>query len=268
MPYFRPWSLSQYAILGVSQLAVAVNKLDTVDWSQQRFEDIQNQLTPFLKQTGFSDCAFVPCCGASGDNLTSLPAEDHPLRTWYNGPCLLEIIGKKTLIAVPSWRCNRLLVYLSDNFKPPDRGVDRPLRLCVSDVYKGMTAGFFVTGKVETGALQAGDKVSVMPSCETAGVKSKWLFVPFLSKCLSAPPFSGIQNYEGVEINAAYAGDQCVLSLVGIDPANISVGDVICHPENLTPTTTRFEARVVFFNLSRPVTKGSQVRASIGLWFG
>lgn len=205
--------------LGVTQLAVAVNKLDTVDWSKQRFDDIQGQLAPFLKQTGFVDCGFVPCCGVTGENLTELPPESHPLRTWYKGPSLLEMI---------------------DKFKPPDRSVDRPLRMCVSDVYKGMTAGFFIAGKVETGAVQTGDKVTVMPSCEGAAVKS-------------------IQNYEGADINAAYAGDQCVLSLVGVDPANINVGDVICHPESVTPTTTRFEARVVFFNLARPITKGSQV---------
>lgn len=130
----------------------------------------------------------------------------------------------------------------------------------MSDVYKGMTAGFFVAGKVETGAIQNGDKIMVMPSCEGASVKSKSDFKIFFNITSTKINFLGIQNYENVDIPAGFAGDQCVVALAGIDATNISIGDVICHPENLAPTTTRFEARVVFFNLSRPVTKGSQVR--------
>lgn len=57
--------------LGVSQIAVAVNKLDTVNWAKDRFDDIVSKLKPFLKQVGFkeADVTFVPCSGFTGDNL-------------------------------------------------------------------------------------------------------------------------------------------------------------------------------------------------------
>jgi elongation factor 1 alpha-like protein len=79
---------------GVCQLGVVVNKLDTVGWSQERFEEIVGKLGAFLKQAGFteSNVTFVPCSGLTGENLTSLSSEDMLLQ-WYKGPCLLNVIG-------------------------------------------------------------------------------------------------------------------------------------------------------------------------------
>lgn len=80
--------------LGVTQLAVAVNKLDTVSWSQARFEDIVQKLKVFLKQAGFreNDITFVPCSGLTGQNLVEKPTENE-LISWYRGPCLIDVIG-------------------------------------------------------------------------------------------------------------------------------------------------------------------------------
>lgn len=81
--------------LGVTQLAVVVNKLDTVSWSMERFDDIVQKLKVFLKQAGFkeNDVTFVPCSGLTGQNLITKPTENE-LLAWYDGPCLLEVIGK------------------------------------------------------------------------------------------------------------------------------------------------------------------------------
>lgn len=80
--------------LGVNQLAVAINKLDTVSWSKDRFDEIVQKLKAFLKQAGFkeSDVTFVPCSGLTGQNLVKPPTENE-LLLWYNGPCLLDVIG-------------------------------------------------------------------------------------------------------------------------------------------------------------------------------
>lgn len=85
--------------LGVTQLAVAINKLDTVSWSQDRFEEIVQKLKVFLKQAGFreSDVTFVPCSGLTGQNLVSKPTENE-LISWYNGPCLIDVIGNVYIV--------------------------------------------------------------------------------------------------------------------------------------------------------------------------
>ena len=74
-----------------------------------------------------------------------------------------------------------------DNFKLPERQVSKPLRMCVSDVFKGMGSGFSVAGVIHAGAVQPGDRLLVMPQGELLTVKGGfprhpcWLFgLPYL----------------------------------------------------------------------------------------
>lgn len=83
-------------ISGVNQLGVVINKLDTVSWSQDRFQEIVTKLGAFLKQAGFreGDIEYVPCSGLTGENLAS-PSQERALVSWYSGPCLLDVIGNE-----------------------------------------------------------------------------------------------------------------------------------------------------------------------------
>lgn len=68
------------------------------------------------------------------------------------------------------------MILPTDKFRPPDRPIiDKPFRMCVSDVFKGMGAGFFVGGTIQAGNIQAGDRVTVIPAGETASVRSNIL---------------------------------------------------------------------------------------------
>ncbi|XP_066274742.1 HBS1-like protein isoform X4 [Branchiostoma lanceolatum] len=178
--------------LGVTQLAVAVNKLDTVGWSENRYQEIVKKLGHFLKQAGFkdSDVVYIPVSGLQGENLIK-PASEPPLTTWYKGPCLLQQI---------------------DSFKSPPRPVDKPFRFCVSDVFKGMGSGFSVAGRMVAGSIQNGTRVMVMPSGETATVK-------------------GIAMHD-FPMNWACAGDHATLTITGTDIMKVSVGSVLCDFAN------------------------------------
>lgn len=81
--------------LGVSQIGVAVNKLDNEQWSQERFDEIVGKLKIFLKQAGFkdSDVSYIPCSGLTGENLVKSATEPDFVK-WYNGPTLIQVIGK------------------------------------------------------------------------------------------------------------------------------------------------------------------------------
>lgn len=86
--------------LGISQLAVVVNKLDTVDWSENRFNEIVDKLSVFLKQAGFKDnVTFVPCSGLCGENIVTKPKES--LSNWYN-------YHFKSLLNLEN--CNKMLI--------------------------------------------------------------------------------------------------------------------------------------------------------------
>jgi len=137
--------------LGVQQMIVAVNKLDNVDYSKERYEQIQDELSRFLVKAGFrsSDVFFVPCSGFSGENL--LRRQDARLTAWYDGPTLIELI---------------------DILRPPPRPVDLPLRLSISDVFKTQSMGSCVAGRIEAGTLAPGGQVLVRPGDLTANVRS------------------------------------------------------------------------------------------------
>lgn len=141
--------------LGVSQLCVAINKLDTVDWDQARFAHIKDKLRIFLtKQAGFkeTDLSFVPCSGLTGENLTKPPTSEN-LRSWYSsGPTLVEVL---------------------DTMKTPLRAMEKPFRLSISDIFRAQSgSGWSVAGRVEAGLVMKEDRLMVSPLLEVATVKS------------------------------------------------------------------------------------------------
>jgi elongation factor 1 alpha-like protein len=79
--------------LGVSQVLVAVNKLDMEDWSKERYDTIQSQVKEYLlkQQFGLKRIRFVPLSGLTGENVKA--RSDPKLITWYKGPTLLEAMN-------------------------------------------------------------------------------------------------------------------------------------------------------------------------------
>lgn len=205
--------------LGVRQLVVGVNKLDTVSWSEERFSEIVKKLGAFLKQAGFkeSDVVYIPCSGLTGENLTE-QAKEPALTSWYSGTCLLDHI---------------------DKLKPPKRSIDQSMRLCVSDVFKGMGSGVSVSGKIETGSLQIGEKIMVMPAGENGLIK--------------------VITVHDEDTRWACAGDHTTIVITGVDQMNLTIGSVICTYHDPIRASTRFQARVVIFNIEVPLTKGFPV---------
>ncbi|XP_048759825.1 HBS1-like protein isoform X1 [Ostrea edulis] len=205
--------------LGVSQLLVAVNKMDTVDWSQSRYDDIVKKLGLFLKQAGYkdSDLSYIPCSGLGGENLAKTVTEPK-LSAWYKGSTLVEQI---------------------DKFKPVERSMDKPFRLIISDVFKGMGSGFSVVGRVSSGSVQSSEKVLVQPAGDLAVVK-------------------GV-SMEDSDNTCGFAGDHVTIVLTGMDMAHVNVGSVICDPQNPIKSAIRIRARIVLFNLELPITKGYTV---------
>lgn len=83
--------------MGVQSIIVVVNKLDNVNWSLARFEEIKTQIGQFLATAPFNpkNVAFVPCSGLTGDNVTKKAKEG--LMPWYTGGSLVEELGESHL---------------------------------------------------------------------------------------------------------------------------------------------------------------------------
>ncbi|PSR73485.1 hypothetical protein PHLCEN_2v10777 [Hermanssonia centrifuga] len=140
--------------LGVGQVIVAVNKLDQVKWEQDRYEEICSLLRPFLIHSGFqpSKTTFVPVGAMAGINLAHRDnPEATPLKAWYGGPTLVDLL---------------------DKLEPPTRDIIAPLRFPISNVFKGRSSGTAVSGRVCSGLVQVGERLRILPGDESAIVRS------------------------------------------------------------------------------------------------
>lgn len=223
--------------LGVKSLIVVVNKMDMVNWSWDRFKEIKEQLEPFLKQVGFGsgDVQYVVCSGLTGDNLVDkridklLKSSSHPQmesnsEDWKSLPCLLEAI---------------------DNIKPPKRMVDQPLRVCITDVYKGMSSGVFLGGKVLSGKLESKQKLVLLPPGESCEIKS-------------------VNTEANIGCDRAFAGDIVTTVASGVDLNKYYRGCVLSDPVIPCKVSNRFQARIVMFqNANIVLIKGTPIEVHI-----
>jgi len=193
--------------MGVQRLIVAVNKMDTVGWKQGRFEEISGQLTAFLTSASFSakSVTFVPCAGLSGDNVTK-HVED-PRAAWYTGKTLVEAL---------------------ESVEPAKRLLDKPLRLTISDVFRGgITNPISISGRIDAGTVQIGDTLLAMPSNETATIKAI--------------------EVDHEPVDWAVAGQIPTLHLVNIDPVHLRLGDIACSPNNPIKLISSFRCKILAF---------------------
>ncbi|KAF4891967.1 HBS1-like protein [Colletotrichum viniferum] len=137
--------------LGVQRVIVAVNKLDMVGWSKDRFDEISEQVTGFMKGNGFQlkNVTFVPISGLNGDNLVTRP-EDEAL-SWYTGPTLIEAL---------------------EDSEPMTRALQKPFRMSISEIFRSQQSQLTVAGRIESGTVQNGESLIVQPSGEPASIRS------------------------------------------------------------------------------------------------
>merc|ERR1712011_22444 len=138
--------------LGVKQMIVAVNKMDSTEppYSQARFEEIQKEVSGFIKKVGYNPetVAFVPISGWHGDNMLE-PSEN---MGWFKG---WEKKGTTKADKDKKFSGTTILQAL-DHIAPPERPTEKPLRLPLQDVYKIGGIGTVPVGRVETGIIKPG----------------------------------------------------------------------------------------------------------------
>lgn len=172
--------------LGVSQMVVAVNKMDdaSVNWGEERYNEIKNEVGRMLKMVGFKveKIPFVPTSGWTGDNLVKKSEK----MAWYKGPTLIDAL---------------------DMFEVPPKSMNKPLRVPVQDIYTITGVGTVPVGRVETGVLKEGDQVIFMPSNKKGEVKSLEMHHTRIPK---AEPGDNIGfNVRGIARADVRRGDVC-----------------------------------------------------------
>ncbi|EFA80528.1 Hsp70 subfamily B suppressor 1 [Heterostelium album PN500] len=204
--------------LGIMQLIVAINKMDLVDWSEERYNYITETLKQFLVSAKFNEknLYFMPISGFKGDNLIEKIAD--PRCSWYTGNTLVQQI---------------------DSFSVGERLINKPFRMGVNDIYKTNSKGsVLVGGKIEAGVLGVGDKLLISPGNELCTVKA-------------------IRRAHN-DSDWAVGGDNIDLSLAIDVTNILRLGSILSDPEKPIQVSKRFLAQIVTFTLPLPITNGYQ----------
>jgi bifunctional enzyme CysN/CysC len=135
-------------LLGIRNIVLAVNKMDLVDYSQDRFDQIVKDYSDFAKKIGLADFLAIPLSGLRGDNMVS----KSPKMPWYDGPSLLQ--------------------HLEEAPVNNSRMIDRPLRMPVQWVNRPNLDFRGFAGQIGAGVVRRGDAIRVLPSGKTTTVKS------------------------------------------------------------------------------------------------
>jgi elongation factor 1-alpha len=194
--------------LGVKQMIVVLNKMDdkSVNWAQARYDEIKKEVASYIKKIGYNPdkVNFVPISGWHGDNMLEKSAN----LSWYKGPTLLEAL---------------------DEISPPERPVNKPLRIPLQDVYKIGGIGTVPVGRVETGVLKPNQVVTFAPAAVTTEVKS-------------------IEMHH-TQLPEAIPGDNVGFNVKNVSVKDIRRGNVCGDSKNDPPAETAdFVAQVIVLN--------------------
>jgi sulfate adenylyltransferase subunit 1 len=206
------------AMLGIPHLVIAINKMDLVDWKEERFQEIRDEIEDFLpKLDVFRDVKFIPISALNGDNVVD--ASKHT--PWYPGPTLLAHL--ETVHIASDWNLNA--------FRFPVQWVNRPNNPTDQALhdFRGLS------GQIASGIIRKGQQVAVLPGCIKTTIKDIW-------------------TYEG-SLNEAFCPQSVTICLE--HDIDISRGDMIVGLEQLPGMGSDLHARICWMSI-RPLQAGKK----------
>jgi bifunctional enzyme CysN/CysC/sulfate adenylyltransferase subunit 1 len=196
------------SLLRIPHLVVAINKMDLVDWSEERFLEIKDQFEEFLPRLDIKDVKFIPVSALQGDNIVTLSAHT----PWYPGPTLLGHL--ETVHIASDWNLS--------NFRFPVQWVNRPNNPTDHTLhdFRGLS------GQIAGGIVRVGQKVMILPSGFSSTIKQIWTL-------------DGLQE-------EAFSPQSVTLVLE--HDLDISRGDVIVDAEDLPGSSSDLHAKICWMN--------------------
>ena len=203
--------------MGVSQVAVNINKMDTVGYKEDVYNKVKADVSTLLKQAGYKPegITFLAISGQMGDNV----AKKSTNMPWYKGPTVLEQI---------------------DLFKEPEKPTNLPLRMPLQDVYEITGIGTVPVGKIETGIMKVGQKVIALPGRSGKGVEGEVRSIEM--------------HHE--QMTEASAGDNVGINVRGLGKKDIARGDVVCDAAKPATIADEFVAQVAVISHPTVIAKG------------
>ena len=211
--------------LGVSQLIVAINKLELFNWKKERYDEIVQELSKFLiEELGFDEkrIKYIPVSGLTGDNLIKPISSKNA--NWYKGPTLEELI---------------------DNLEPPQRAIDAPVRFIINDISKNITGGqgLNLYGKLESGIISINTEYIILPSGNKEKIKSITL------------------NKKNVQYIIPGQQAELILNVNKSSKEELLVepGNVLSSEKYQIPCIKKFKAHIKTYELKTPISLGQKM---------
>jgi elongation factor 1-alpha len=203
--------------MGVEQLAVNINQMDTVNYDEAKFNKVKADVLALLKGVGYKaeKVTFLAISAFKGDNIVKKSSN----MPWYKGPTLREQL---------------------DLFEIPKKPIELPLRMPIQDVYEITGIGTVPVGKIETGKMFPNQKVIILPGRSGKGITGE-------VKSVEA-------HHE--QLPEAIAGDNVGVSIRGVGKKDIARGDVICDAAKPATMVQEFTAQIAVINHPTVIAKG------------
>ena len=203
--------------MGVKNLAVAINKMDAVNYDEAKYNKVKEDVSKLLKGVGINPekTTFIACAGLKGDNIVKKSEN----MAWYKGPTIMEQM---------------------DLFPQPELPTNLPMRMPCQDVYEITGIGTVPVGKIETGIMKIGQKVRVLPGRTGKGIDGEVKTIEM--------------HHETMQ--EALAGDNVGINIRGVGKKDIARGDVICDAAAPIPVVEEFIATITIINHPTVLAKG------------
>ena len=196
------------SLLRIPHLVVAINKMDLVGWSEERFLEIKDGFEEFLPRLDIKDVKFIPVSALNGDNIVT-PSAHTP---WYPGPTLLGHL--ETVHIASDWNLS--------NFRFPVQWVNRPNNPTDPSLhdFRGLS------GQIAGGIVRVGQKVMVLPSGFKSTIKEIWTLDGQLQEAFSPQSVTLVLEHD----------------------LDISRGDMIVDAEDLPGASCDLHAKICWMN--------------------
>ncbi|CCH58712.1 hypothetical protein TBLA_0A09240 [Henningerozyma blattae CBS 6284] len=213
--------------MGVHYLIIVMNKMDSVNWSEERFQKVKADLSVFFDEIGFKEnqIEWVPVSGLSGAGVYKIPYPE--AQNWYQGPNLVQRLEE---LAEKVYKVSSSEV------------LDTPFLFAITDVTTSKKAGeAIITGRVEAGSIQPGETITIYPSEQSV----------LVDKITS--------GNEDKTVPIAIKNDFVTLKLRHAFPEDIQAGDLGAYVTIEIPPSQNLKLHMLTFKLGRPILPGTPV---------
>ncbi len=214
------------SLVGIKNVLVAVNKMDLVDYSEERFNEICKEYEAFAKDLNFEEITCIPISALKGDNIIESSGKLEALSSQLDQPATASSLELKAYSSKTSWYQGQSLLHYLETVQVADSAAEKPFRMRVQWVNRPNLDFRGFCGTIASGTIYPGDDVVVPSSGQTSKV-------------------ARIVTMDG-DLDEAQAGQAVTLCLE--DEIDVSRGDMLTTPQARPSHTDQFEAKLVWLH--------------------